>query len=324
MILLRAWSLVLAIIAAVFVPAVARAQSNASADRLIEEGIALRERDQNEPALEKFRGAYERSHSARALAQIALAEQALGRWSEAERHLDEALRSHDRWIEQHRRLLRQELERIATHIAIVEVTGGTPGATVRVNGAPAGSLPLGAPLRVSAGHVVVEIDAGGGTPFRRELDLEGGAHERVDVELGPGRGSESATPEGATSQSASESSGGGVPVAAIVVLAAGGAVLAGAAVTGALALSAQADLDEMCGGDLGCPAGFEPTRDEGATLATVTDIGLALGAVTVGAGIALLFLLDGDGDGDRDTAARYRPTAACDAHGCGAAIEGRF
>lgn len=65
-------------------PGAVRAQS---VDRLIEQGVSLREDGRDLEALELFQRAYRRSKSVRAPAQIALAHQALGRWIEAERHL---------------------------------------------------------------------------------------------------------------------------------------------------------------------------------------------------------------------------------------------
>lgn len=73
-----------------------------SAETLIDEGVQLREQGRDAGALERFQRAYAESRSARALAQVALAEQALGRWVDANAHLTEALAMGGEWIETHR------------------------------------------------------------------------------------------------------------------------------------------------------------------------------------------------------------------------------
>src|SRR5688572_17737468 len=73
--------------------------AQSEADKLIDQGVDLREQGKDVDALEKFKRAYELSKSARALAQMALAQQALGRWLEAEASLQKALEAkNDKWI----------------------------------------------------------------------------------------------------------------------------------------------------------------------------------------------------------------------------------
>jgi len=57
----------------------------------ISRGVALRRQGRDASALEVFQSAWRSSRAPRALAQVALAEQALGRWVAAEAHLVEAL-----------------------------------------------------------------------------------------------------------------------------------------------------------------------------------------------------------------------------------------
>src|SRR5947209_3601580 len=83
------------------VPSVALAGGGdeAAADAAIRRGVDLRKQGRDMDALEEFRKAYAAARSPRALAQIALAEQALGRWVDAESDLDQALASKsDPWI----------------------------------------------------------------------------------------------------------------------------------------------------------------------------------------------------------------------------------
>ena len=82
------------------------AQSAVAADSEIRAGITLREQALDVEALEAFRRAHALFPSARALAQMGLAEQALGQWRNAEIHLSAALQTaNDPWIRRRRSAL---------------------------------------------------------------------------------------------------------------------------------------------------------------------------------------------------------------------------
>jgi tetratricopeptide (TPR) repeat protein len=153
---------------ALMVATTAQAQDGSIASQaevLIDEGVALRRAGDDEAALARFQAANDLFHSARAWAQIALVEQALGRWIDAEAHLREALASHEPWIEERRETLAAQLEVIRGHLGRLEVSGGVRGATITVNGTPAGALPLSSAVWVEPGAVVVEVVADGFMPF---------------------------------------------------------------------------------------------------------------------------------------------------------------
>lgn len=70
-----------------------------SPDQLIEAGVAARRGGDDERALVLFTQAWASGHSPRARAQMGLAEQALGKFVDAEAHLSEALAAPgDAWI----------------------------------------------------------------------------------------------------------------------------------------------------------------------------------------------------------------------------------
>ena len=116
--------------------------------------------------------------------------------------------------------------------------------------------------------------------------------------------------------------GGGAALVPWIVIGVGGAVVIAGAVTGAMALSAESELEEMCPMDE-CPDDdFVDTRDSGQTLATVTDILLVTGVLAVGAGVALLFLLD-----DSSPVESYpdaSASAACTPDGCALTFRSSF
>lgn len=151
---------------------------------LIDEGVALREAGRDEEALAIFEQAYAQTNAARALAQMALAEQALGRFVEAEAHLADALtHDEDAFIRRNRAPLEGALEEIRLRVGDLSVTGGVPGAEVILGGQAVGVLPLDAPVRVVAGSVAVEIRAPGYERFIDTVQVRGGGSATVNAVL---------------------------------------------------------------------------------------------------------------------------------------------
>jgi hypothetical protein len=182
----RTLLLLLAALTATATARPARGQTGAGDEEaLIKRGLELREKGEDEAALAEFRRAEALSHSGRALAQVALAEQALGHWADAEAHLGEALR-HDRepWVARNLHLLQQALADIRSHLGSLELSGGPAGAEVLVNGAHAGTLPVAA-IRVPAGSVALEIRAPGHLPMSRTVIVPAGGLAREPVVLVP-------------------------------------------------------------------------------------------------------------------------------------------
>ena len=151
------------------------------ADTLIAEGVKLRETKQDGAALKKFKAAYRLSRSARAMAQIGLAEQALGRWIQAETHLTAAMeRTENRWVRKYEVVLRQALNTIQKKLGHLEVAVTVEGASVYVNGRRVGFTPLSKPTRVVAGSVAIKVKARGYLPATRTIEVAPGmlARER--------------------------------------------------------------------------------------------------------------------------------------------------
>ncbi len=152
-------------------------------DASIEEGLRLRQEGRDAEAVEVFRRVYERDLSARALAQLALAEQALGRWVDAEAHLADALsRESDPWIAGHRAVLVSALETIRGNLGRLGVDANVAGAAVTVDGRAVGTTPL-APVSAAAGTAVVEVAAEGYVRVQRSATVRAGQLTRVRVEL---------------------------------------------------------------------------------------------------------------------------------------------
>ncbi len=162
----------------------ARAQAQArDAEALIDAGLERRARREDEAALALFQEAHALSPTARSLAQVGLAEQALGRWIDAEAHLTPALDAADPWIERNRAALRGAVEAVRAHLASVEVSVNVPGASVRINGHDVGSHPLPRPVRVVAGTVALEVRAEGYLAIVRAAHVDAGGLARERFEL---------------------------------------------------------------------------------------------------------------------------------------------
>jgi hypothetical protein len=204
------------------------AESDDDAEKLIRRGVQLRKAHDDEGAARAFQKAYDQVHSPRAAGQLGLAEQALGRWEDAERHVSEALRAtDDAWVSKNQAALAGALGIIQGHLGRIEVSGDPEGAEVSINGHPAGKLPLADAVPVSAGEVDVDLRAPGYTPAQRTLTIVAGQYQRLVMHLAR----ESAGPVGAAEQL--KASGGENAGAGGSSVPAGGALAVGPIRTGA-------------------------------------------------------------------------------------------
>ncbi len=179
------WSVASALFALSVLPSIsARAQSEPTADEHIRRGIELRRTHDDGAALDEFRLGYTTWRSPRALAQMALAEQALGRWLDAETHLTEALHSSaDPWVGKNASRLEEARAEIEPHLGTIEVLAGIAGAELWLDGARAGTLP--AKARVAAGHVTLEVRAPGYIPQTQTVEVAPRETTRVIASLAP-------------------------------------------------------------------------------------------------------------------------------------------
>jgi hypothetical protein len=152
-----------------------------SAEHLIKKGLELRKRGDDLGALPLFDQAYRLSPTPRAAAQRAFCAQALGRWTQVESDLTEALKSpDDPWVKKNRAAIDESLNEAKMKVAVIEV-GEPPGADVLVNGKVVGQLPLASPVRIEAGEIEVELRAEGRHSSVKSLRVEGGQYQRIAV-----------------------------------------------------------------------------------------------------------------------------------------------
>jgi tetratricopeptide (TPR) repeat protein len=160
------------------------AAGDSKAEQLITEGLDLRRAGQDSDALSKFAEAHRIAPTPRAAAQWGLCLQAVGRWSEADVRLSEALKAKkDPWIIKNRSILKESLEQVKTKVARVEVNGGPEGATVLVNGYEVGRYPLAGAVPVNAGNLDIEVVKPGFKRGYRSITIAGGQYERLVIRL---------------------------------------------------------------------------------------------------------------------------------------------
>lgn len=272
---------------------------------MVKHGLALRRERRDAEALDEFRRAYALDPAPRTLAQIALAEQALGRWVDAEADLQRATSAKaDPWIAANKRVLDAGLVTIQGHLGSLEVAADVAGAELWINGARVGTLPLAAPLRVEAGSVVVEVRAEGHATARRLTSVEPGGSARESVLLVPLAGP---TPLPSSQPAPVVATAPPTPPApappttssvdrplrnvSFVLMSAGALELVAGAAFGVRTLQTKSDRDGYCQGQVCKPMGVA-LDEQARALATQSTAWLAGGALTAGVGV-VLFLMSG-------------------------------
>lgn len=155
-------------------------------DAVIAEALSLREQGRDVEALSLLTRAWEATRSPRARAQMARAEQALGRWLDARAHIAEALASRDDpWIAARVASLEDERVAMEAHLGRLEVLGVPDGAEVQVDDRPARRAPLAEPLWSAVGTVVLTVRMPGYFPVARRVVVDAGGVARETVSLVP-------------------------------------------------------------------------------------------------------------------------------------------
>jgi hypothetical protein len=165
---------------------VAWASDPARAEDLIRRANDLRREGKDPAAFPLLQEAYRIARSPRTAAQLGLVELSLSYWLEAERHLSEALETTSNvWIDRNRQALDTALASARNHVGSLDVDGTPTKAEVRVNDAPAGNLPLSAPIKVIEGQVMIEVRAPGHVPQSRTVAVTGRSSQHLSFQLAP-------------------------------------------------------------------------------------------------------------------------------------------
>jgi hypothetical protein len=181
---LLGWVSVLVVGAVVFGSGRVSAAPDPTEDELIRKGVEARRRRDDVAALDLFKQAYALHHSPRSAAQMGLAEIALGRWVDADAHLEEATAAAtDPWIKKNAKTLEDSLARVQQEVGTLSILGSPDGAEIVISGEVRGTLPLDNPIRVRAGEVRFELRSPGHETETRTVRVLPGQLTRESVTL---------------------------------------------------------------------------------------------------------------------------------------------
>lgn len=141
------------------------------AEAHIQKGVELRRANRDTEALAEFQKAVALAPSARARAQLGLAEMAVGHFEVAEKWLREVLAASgsDAWVDAHQGTLADALDKTLAQLGTLNVSGEPQGAHVQINGRDLCSLPCS--VHVQAGDVAVRVLAAGFLPILRTVSV---------------------------------------------------------------------------------------------------------------------------------------------------------
>ena len=290
----------------------------------LQRGIELRKEGRDADALAEFRAAYHFDKSPRVRAQIAVAEQALGHWLEAERGLLLVLATRDDpWIEERREALEQALVKVRARLGFLVVQSSVAGAELRVDGVRIADLPTAEPVRIVAGTHTLEVRAEGYVPARRIVDVSSNGRVQESFVLTALPIAEVAEVETLRPLDTKEKPGGETPMQLSTATWISAASLAGLLVAGGSAIAIR-EINAARYNDASCVVG-SMSREErcGAyrDAANTAEL-VAIGALT-GAGVAAVFtgvFLYRDVTKSR----REERAIGCGPAGLGLACAGRF
>ncbi len=289
---------------------------------LVRAGVALRREHRTEEALALFAKAVAISPTPSARAQLALAEQALARWLDAERDIDAALAANSEWVEKNRASLEGARAVIRQHLGWLTVDIDVATAHAQLDGLP---ITPGVQTRVVAGTSVLEVRAPGYAPDIRRLDVRSDQHVRAAISLEPLLAGPpaslppvaAATPDDAARLSATlpaeprperpqAQSPRPTPVGPIVLGVAGLAGVVTGAYFGVRAIQDKNARETDCIG--GCNSAATRAYDDGKTSSTVADVGFGVGLAFLAGGAAWWLVARGHSPGAH-TALEISPAA---------------
>jgi hypothetical protein len=210
--------------------------------------------------------------------------------------------------------LERKLGRVTVH-----VSGERGRSTVAIGpdlqSAEAGST---ASVFVDPGSVEIEVSSAAQLPWRRVLHVEPGTHVHLEVPALP------AAPIAKPKQRADEGSSRGLPPLAY---GAGAAALAGLGIGtgfGIAAIARADDADPFCDEQDQCTARGGAIREDARTLARVSTVGFAAGAVGVGVAVAAWLTAPDDAPKPRASGQRVRVAPMVAPSSAGATLRGAF
>ncbi|MBN2528119.1 MAG: hypothetical protein JXR76_17135 [Deltaproteobacteria bacterium] len=295
--------------------------SEAEAKIHFREAKNLFEAGQYEAAAVEFREAYRLNPTWKLLFNIGQMEAAAKNYGLAYEAFELYLvEGGDDVSEQRQQEIQKELARLRPLVGTLQITAQN-GAEVTVDGMPRGKTPEASNVKVSAGklhHIVVRLN--GAIIVEKQLKVSGQEIRRLATDDAASTASSSAAPEtvadGSEETPSSSDGAAGIEkssasgpvhsaafydrrqkakkmrIAGWVTLISGGAMLAGAAVTGGMALSTNSKLKDSksCDADNRCLPGAYEDVDKLNTLNIASTILLSVGGAAVATGVVLLLM----------------------------------
>ena len=302
--LARAAAAALAVSSVQGVLPVAHAQPGAAAPSVADEagarfrrGVELFKEADFRAALIEFRRAYQLAPNYRVLYNLGQAHLELQDYAGALRAFERYLNEGGAQVPAARRAaVEAEIQKLQSRVARVEITANVAGAEIRVDDDVVGTSPLAQPVLVSAGRRKISAEKSGAPAATRTVDVAGGDRTTVALRIEGGAPVADAVPAPASSRPAGSPAepadsarvrdqalprDGGARAIPWVGWGVTGALVAGAAVTGLLALRAKDDLTQKQNTFPGDPTALGDARTKLRTFAVTSDI-LTGAAVIVG------------------------------------------
>jgi len=264
------------------------------------EGAALFTQGDFEGSAEAFRRAYALKPSWKLLYNIGQSEAAAKRHGPALEAFEKYLsQGGDEIPEPRRAEVIDELERLRPVVGTLEIDA-PDGALVIIDGVVRGAAPLPGLVRVSAGvDHIVQIRVGKEVLANRTVSVGGRenlvvsvASEGDDTETGAAGPAPEPTDEGpSTTPDDTADAPSAVTTAGWITFGLGAACAITGAITGAVALSHNKELDQECNDADGCPeADYADQLDKRDALATASTVMLGVGIAATAAGVVMLIV----------------------------------
>ncbi|MCB9667617.1 MAG: hypothetical protein H6715_05845 [Myxococcales bacterium] len=303
-----------------------------------QEGVRKFDARDFDAALLEFKEAYRLKPHPSVLVNMANCYERLGKPVEAVEHFERYVEEAGKALSaSEQREIKRTIARLNRSIGTLTLEVSPPSANVRINGQPMAREDAGGSMALAEGAHVLEIDASGYLPERRQIVIRGKERTVETIALAP-------RPSNVPSVVTATSDEGAIAGETLhlrlttPVLVSGGitaALLAIAITTGALALSADSDfehaLEDARDSSLGDAQRQQAVKDgrdaadRANTLATVTDV-LLVGSL-IGAGVTA-FLLFSEAErrpyGEKTEAKRVVASPYIDMHQAGLMLRGRF
>jgi len=258
-------------------PKEAHAQDNkAQAQERFKRGIQLYEEENFSAALVEFKKAYELVPAYQVLFNIARTCYQLRDYVCALKNYDRYLAEGGNEVDAARKdEVEKEIGLVNRRLGTLTITT-TKGASITVDGVAIGEAPLPAPLKVNEGRRLVRATMAGRDPAEKTLDVSGGDTINIDLPL------REAGSAGPTQPPPTEAKS-GTPWWLFGVA---GVFAVGAGVTGALALSASSEAEDIRtkGGSV---SDYDSAESRMRALGITADI---LGLVAIGTGVAAVVI----------------------------------